>query len=246
MMRTMWMRRKMTKTGKKSFLLEYAPSTWDDFFQVEEKKEYFLSLDENVRGRYEAGNVFPPKEDIFRAFALLKPEDVKVVILGQDPYHEVNQANGLAFSVSDGVMLPRSLMNIYKELNLEYGYPIPRRNGGLEKWAKQGVFLLNTTLSVEEGKANSHSRMGWLSFTDDVISYLDSLGHPIVYILWGNYAFSKKELIHNPSSLIIHTVHPSPLSASRGFFGSDCFRNCNRYLEEHGVLPIDWQITDEW
>ncbi len=227
-----------------SFLKDYFPSGWNDFFLKECEKDYFSSLDEMVKEKYMSGTVYPPKENIFRAFDLVSPKDIKVVILGQDPYHEKNQANGLAFSVSEGVPLPRSLVNIYKELNLEYGYPIPKRNGLLEAWARQGVFLLNTSLSVDEGKANSHSKLGWGKFTDDVIMYLDSLDQPIVYILWGNYAFSKKDLIHNGKSFIIHAAHPSPLSASRGFFHSDCFMKCNGYLQENNLGMIDWQISD--
>lgn len=232
-------------TNGDSFLAQYFPDAWHDFFSQEIKKEYFESLDRKIEEKYLTETVFPPKENLFRAFKLIKPEEVKVVILGQDPYHEKNQANGLAFSVSKGVPLPKSLKNIYKELNFEYGYPLPKTNGELEKWALQGVFLLNTTLSVKEGEANAHVKEGWSIFTDDVISYLDVLTQPIVYILWGNFAYSKKDKILNKNSYIIHTAHPSPLSASRGFFHSDCFKKCDQFLVDNGLRPIDWMIRDE-
>lgn len=221
------------------------PSGWGEFFHQEEKEPYFSSLINEIEKRYGTEIVFPKKEQIFRCMELLRPEQVKVIILGQDPYHEEGQANGLAFSVSKGIALPRSLSNIYKELNLEYGYPIPKKNGCLEPWAEQGVLLLNTTLTVKEGEANSHSGIGWQTLTDHVISYLDRLNQPIVYILWGNFAYKKKELIHSDKASIIHTAHPSPLSASRGFFHSECFLRCNDYLEKKGLSRINWQITDD-
>ena len=233
----------MTKTEIKH-QLESLPEAWKDLLKDEITKPYYQNLIDTVSSCYEQERVYPPCDQVFRAFSLTKPEDVKVVILGQDPYHEDGQANGLAFSVSEGIILPKSLINIYKELNLEYGYPRPRHNGGLEAWAKQGVLLLNASLTVKEGEANSHSKLGWTTFTDAVISILDQLDQPIVYLLWGNYALKKKELIHNPKARIVHTAHPSPLSASRGFFNSSCFKKVNQHLEESGLAPIDWQIID--
>lgn len=221
------------------------PKRWTDFFSIEKRKPYFHPLMEEIEKRYEMTIVFPKKENIFKALELINPEDVKVVIIGQDPYHEANQANGLAFSVSEGVSIPRSLTNIFKELNYEFGYSIPKKNGDLSKWARQGVMLLNASLTVEEGKANSHSKLGWTIFTDDLISYLDKTQDGLIYILWGNYAYQKKELIHNENSKIIHCAHPSPLSASRGFFYSDCFKKCNQLLKEKGKKEIDWQIVDK-
>ena len=217
------------------------PSSWEEFLSGERKKAYFEKLKEEVGGRYETEKVFPPKDEIFSAFLLCPFEKVRVVILGQDPYHEVNQANGLAFSVKRGNPLPRSLVNIYKELQLEFGYPLSD-NGDLSSWARQGVLLLNSTLTVKEGEANSHVKLGWDEFTDDVITYLDGRKKGIIYILWGNFANQKASLIHNSNARIIHCAHPSPLSARRGFFHSDCFLLCNRYLKEMGLSEIDWRI----
>lgn len=233
----------MTKTEIKK-ALETFPKAWKDLLKEEIEKPYYQNLIDAVAASYENEKVYPPYDQVFRAFSLTRPEEVKVVILGQDPYHEEYQANGLAFSVSEGVILPKSLINIYKELNLEYGYPRPLHNGGLEAWARQGVLLLNASLTVKEGQANSHSKLGWTTFTDAVISCLDRLDQPIVYLLWGNYALKKQDLIHNPKANIVHTAHPSPLSASRGFFHSDCFKMVNQYLLESGVEMIDWQIKD--
>lgn len=220
------------------------PSQWKEFFEEEKKKEYYPKLISKVIEKYENEKVYPPFHLLFSALDNLKPEDVKVIILGQDPYHEENEANGLAFSVSKGVKLPPSLKNIYKELSYEYGYPIPKNNGDLTPWSKQGVLLLNTTLSVKEGEANSHSKIGWIEFTDNLISYLDRKYQGIVYILWGNYANGKRNLILNKDSKIIHTAHPSPLSASRGFLKSNCFKQCNEYLLQIGKKEIDWKISD--
>ena len=222
----------------------FLPSSWEDFFFQEKKKEYFPLLMKEVDRRYEEETVFPKKEEMFQALSITPFDEVEVVILGQDPYHEENQANGLAFSVSKGCSFPPSLKNIFKELNFEYGYPIPKKNGDLTAWARQGVLLLNTTLTVREGMANSHAKIGWANFTDDLISFLDERKDEIVYMLWGNFAFEKAKLIKNPKSRIIHCAHPSPLSASRGFFHSDCFKKCNACLVELSKKQIDWKLED--
>lgn len=232
---------KPTKEKMMTDLFSSFPSSWEDFLSQEKEKPYFAKLKEEVEARYQTEKVFPPMDEVFSAFLLCPFQDVKVVILGQDPYHEINQADGLAFSVKRGNPLPRSLNNIYKELQLEFGYPLSD-NGDLSSWARQGVLLLNNTLTVKEGEANSHARLGWDRFTDDVIRYLDENGKKIVYILWGNFAYRKASLIHADGSRIIHCAHPSPLSANRGFFHSDCFLLCNRYLEEMDLSKIDWRI----
>ncbi len=220
------------------------PEKWKELFEKNINPSFFDEPMKRVEKEYGTKVVYPPRSSLFRAFDFLQPSQVKVVLLGQDPYHEKGQADGLAFSVQEGTPFPRSLTNIFKELQSEYGYSIPRRNGDLSSWAKQGVLLLNATLSVEEGKANSHANIGWQTFTDGVISSLDGLDQSIVYLFWGNYAFSKASLIHNPKARIIHTAHPSPLSASRGFFHSDCFKKVNEYLKEANLQEIDWEISD--
>lgn len=234
--------KKTMMTSGDSFSL--LPEKWKELLEKNIDASFFYKLMKKVEREYETKTVYPPRSSLFRAFDSLLPSQVKVVLLGQDPYHEKGQANGLAFSVQEGTPFPRSLTNIFKELQYEYGYMIPRRNGDLSSWAKQGVLLLNTTLSVEEGKANSHAKLGWQTFTDGVISSLDSLDQTIVYLLWGNDAFSKASLIQNPKARIIHTVHPSPLSASRGFFHSDCFKKVNQALKEANLSEIDWEISD--
>jgi uracil-DNA glycosylase len=180
---------------------------------------------------------------VFSAFEFTPLENVKAVILGQDPYHGPGQANGLCFSVHKGVEIPPSLVNIYKELHDDLGCYIPN-NGDLTKWAKQGVMLLNTVLTVRAHQANSHRGIGWEQFTDAAIKILAEQDRPMVYILWGSPARAKKVLIHNPKHLVLEAPHPSPLSAYHGFFGSRPFSKTNRFLEEHGVEPIDWQIED--
>ena len=187
--------------------------------------------------------MFPPADDIFNAFHLTPLSEVKVVILGQDPYHNVNQAHGLCFSVQPTVEIPPSLENIYKELHDDLGCKIPN-NGYLVKWAKQGVLLLNTVLTVRAHQANSHQNIGWEQFTDAVIEILDQQDRPMVFLLWGKPAQRKKAMLHNPNHLILEAPHPSPLSAYRGFFGCRHFSKTNQFLEEHGLTPIDWQIED--
>lgn len=183
--------------------------------------------------------IFPPLEDIYRAFSLTDFADVKVVILGQDPYHGEGQAHGLCFSVQDGTKIPPSLRNIYKELQTDLGIA-PPTTGCLEGWAKQGVLLLNTTLTVRAHQAASHKKLGWQWFTDAVLAQLDAQNTPIVFLLWGGHARSKAKLLQNPNHLVLECAHPSPLSAYQGFFGCRHFSQCNDFLAQHGVAEIDW------
>lgn len=216
---------------------------WNDLLKDEFNKEYYRKIHNFLVDQYSTKTIYPDKYDIFNALNFTPYKDVKVVILGQDPYHGPNQAHGLSFSVKPGNRIPPSLINIYKELNEDLGCYIPN-NGYLKKWSDQGVLLLNTTLTVEAGKANSHQRIGWSIFTDKVISLLNEKEDPIVFILWGNNAIKKKSLITNPLHYIIQSVHPSPLSASRGFFGSKPFSKTNKFLESVNKSPIDWQIEN--
>ena len=214
---------------------------WDNVLKDEFEKDYFIKIRKFIDSEYETKTVYPPYDDIFNAFKLTPLNDVKVVILGQDPYHEAGQAHGLAFSTPEGRPIPRSLKNIFKEINAEYDYPIPE-SGCLESWAKQGVFLLNTVLTVEDGNANSHSKCGWQTFTDNVIKILNQQSQPIVFMLWGKQAEKKKELITNTNHLVLITSHPSPFSARRGFFGSDHFRLANEFLNKNNKEEIDWRL----
>lgn len=208
-------------------------------FLEEEQKPYFKKLMEFVNKEYQEKTCFPPYEDIFNAFKFNDIDKIKVVILGQDPYHEINQAHGLSFSIKDGNKLPKSLINIYKEL--EDDLNIKRTSGDLTSWAKQGVFLLNNVLTVEEGKANSHKNKGWEIFTSRVIEELDKDDHPKVFVLWGNDAISKKKLITNPHHLVLTSPHPSPLSCYRGFFSSKPFSKINKFLKENNLEEISWR-----
>ena len=214
---------------------------WDLALADEFKKQYFLNIMDFVQEEYATKTVYPPYGDMFNAFKFTPLSNVKVVILGQDPYHEEGQAHGLAFSTPEGRPIPRSLKNIFKEINQEYGYPIPE-SGCLEKWAEQGVFLLNTVLTVEAGNANSHSKCGWQTFTDNVIGILNEQTQPIVFMLWGKQAEKKKDLITNPNHLVLITSHPSPFSARRGFLESNHFRLANEFLKENSILEIDWRL----
>ncbi|MGG7079596.1 uracil-DNA glycosylase [Clostridium sardiniense] len=216
---------------------------WNDLLKDEFSKEYYKKIHNFLIKQYNTNTIYPDKYDIFNALHFTPYKDVKVIILGQDPYHGPNQAHGLSFSVKPGNRIPPSLVNIYKELHSDLGCYIPN-NGYLKKWADQGVLLLNTTLTVEAGKANSHQRIGWSIFTDKIISLLNERKDPIVFILWGNNAIKKKDLITNPIHYIIQSVHPSPLSASRGFFGSKPFSKTNSFLESVNKSPIDWQIEN--
>lgn len=194
-----------------------------------------------IEDEYANKTIYPPQDEIFNAFKLTQLSDIKVVILGQDPYHEENQAHGLAFSTPDGNPIPRSLSNIFKEINSEYGYEIPS-SGCLEKWAKQGVFLLNTVLTVEKSNANSHSKCGWQNFTDNVIKEINKQNQPIVFMLWGKQAEKKKELLNNPNHTVLVTSHPSPFSARRGFMGCNHFKKANEFLKENNVDEINWKL----
>ena len=206
-------------------------------------KPYYATLYKKVKEEYSTRQIFPPADDIFNAFALTPLSQVKVVILGQDPYHGDGQAEGLCFSVKPGIDIPPSLMNIYKELHDDCGCYIPD-NGYLTKWAEQGVLLLNTVLTVRAHQANSHRGIGWEEFTDAAIRRLNEEDRPIVFILWGRPAQMKKSMLTNPNHLILEAPHPSPLSAYRGFFGSKPFSKTNEFLVAHGVEPIDWQIEN--
>ncbi|MBP5281038.1 MAG: uracil-DNA glycosylase [Lachnospiraceae bacterium] len=216
---------------------------WLPALAPEFRKPYYKELYQFIRDEYNTKQIFPPSEDIFNAFHLTPLSKVKVVILGQDPYHDVGQAHGLCFSVRPGIETPRSLVNIYKELHDDLGCKIPN-NGYLEKWAKQGVLLLNTVLTVQAHQAFSHRGKGWEEFTDAAIKVLNEQDRPMVFILWGKPAQAKKAFLNNPKHLILESPHPSPLSASRGFFGSRPFSKTNLFLEENGMAPIDWQIDD--
>ncbi len=224
--------------------LSKIPDEWKTLLSNFLSSPSWEELLDKVSLEYEKETVYPPVAKVYDALEKTAPRDVKCVIIGQDPYFNPDQANGLAFSVSKGTKFPPSLLNIYKELYYEYGYPVPKNNGDLSSWAKQGVLLLNATLTVKAGEANSHSSLGWSMFTDEIIKAIDSLNQPVVYLLWGRYAQAKETLIHSPLSYIIKTAHPSPLSANHGFFCSDCFIRCNRYLKEHNLEEIDFQIKD--
>lgn len=216
---------------------------WETFNENEKSKEYYNDLYDFVKKEYETTTCYPPFGKILNALNLTPYDDVKCVILGQDPYHEPNQAMGLSFSVEPGVTIPRSLQNIYKELHDELDCYIPN-NGDLTKWAKQGVLLLNSVLTVRAHKAASHADHGWETYTDAILSELNKKDTPIVFLLWGNFARSKKTLITNPKHLILEATHPSPFSASNGFFGCNHFKKCNDYLITNGLKPIDWQIEN--
>ena len=213
--------------------------TWNEILVEEMQKDYYQELQEFVKKRREEVRVFPEEKNVFRALELTPFESVKVVILGQDPYHGFGQAHGLSFSVQKGIPLPPSLKNIYKELQEDIGGDLPTE-GDLTHWAKQGVLLLNTVLTVEEGNANSHKGMGWERLTNRLIESLNELNHPVIFILWGKPAQDKEKLITNPSHVILKAPHPSPLSAYRGFFGSKPFSKVNEILIQQGQTPIRW------
>ena len=216
---------------------------WLEPLKPEFSKPYYRKLYQTVNEEYRTHQIFPPADDIFNAFALTPLHEVKVVILGQDPYHGEGQAHGLCFSVKPDVEIPPSLVNIYKELQDDCGCEIPN-NGYLTTWAKQGVLLLNTVLTVRAHQANSHRGIGWEEFTDAAIRVLNEQDRPMVFILWGRPAQMKKSMLTNPQHMIIESPHPSPLSAYRGFFGSRPFSRTNKFLREHGLQEIDWQIED--
>lgn len=216
---------------------------WDEVLDGEFEKEYYRKLREFLKEEYRTHTIYPDMYDIFNALKWTAYKDAKVVIFGQDPYHEEGQAHGLAFSVQKGIKIPPSLLNIYKELNTELGCYVPN-NGYLEKWARQGVILLNSALTVRSGAANSHRNKGWEQFTDRVVECLNAREEPLIFMLWGNNAKEKMKLITNPQHRILTAAHPSPLSASRGFFGCGHFKKANELLERMGREPIDWQIEN--
>ena len=217
---------------------------WLPAINSEFQKPYYKELYQFVKKEYSEQVIYPPSEDIFNAFHLTPLSEVKVLLLGQDPYHNVNQAHGLSFSVLPSqTEIPPSLQNIYKELEDDCGCSIPN-NGYLEKWAKQGVLLLNTVLTVRAHQANSHQKKGWEQFTDAIIRAVNEQDRPIVYFLWGKPAQSKIPMLNNPKHLILTAPHPSPLSAYRGFFGCKHFSKANEFLQSNGLEPIDWQIDN--
>jgi uracil-DNA glycosylase len=213
---------------------------WQEIIERESKKDYFIHLNDYLNKQSKNKNIFPPINEIYRAFKLTPFNDVKVVIIGQDPYHQVNVANGLAFSVNRQQKIPKSLQNIFKELNNDLG--INNVIGDLTVWAKQGVFLLNTILTVEEGKALSHKNKGWEVFTGEIINEITKKDRPIVFVLWGNRAKQFSKLVVKKNHLVVMSAHPSPLSAYNGFFGSKPFSKINRFLLENNLTPINWKI----
>ena len=215
----------------------------DDILKEERKKDYYINLRKKLIYEYKNYTVYPNMYDIFNALKKVSYKDVKVVILGQDPYHGQGQAHGFSFSVKKGIKTPPSLQNIYKELHNDLGLYIPN-NGNLIKWANQGVLLLNSTLTVRAHQANSHKDLGWSILTDNIIKILNARSKPIVFILWGKFAQSKEELITNDRHLIIKSAHPSPFAAHRGFFGSRPFSKTNEFLQKNNFKPIDWQIEN--
>ena len=215
-------------------------SAWKEHLHEEFEKPYFQQLTGAVRQEYQVGTCYPPGKLIFNAFNLCPFNQVKVVIIGQDPYHEPGQAHGLSFSVQDGIAFPPSLQNIFKEIRDDLGVEIPT-SGNLTRWAEQGVLLLNATLTVRAHQANSHASLGWQTFTDAAIRALATEREHLVYMLWGGYARSKAYMIDKQKNLVIESVHPSPLSANRGgWFGQHQFSRCNVYLQENGIAPIQW------
>ena len=214
---------------------------WDNILKDEFKKDYFIKLINDVRREYQEKTIFPRKDQVFNAFRYTPYAKVKVVILGQDPYHGVGEAEGLSFSVPMDIRKPPSLVNIFKELEDDLGIK-PPNHGSLHSWAKEGVLLLNAVLTVIKDQAASHQGMGWEIFTDNVIKLINQKDTPVVFILWGRYARSKKKLITNPIHFVVESAHPSPLSAYNGFFGSKPFSKTNNYLTSKGISPIDWEI----
>lgn len=216
---------------------------WDDVLKDEFEKDYYKKIREFLKYEYSHYRVYPDMNDIFNSLKYADYDNIKVVIIGQDPYHEEGQAHGLSFSVKPGIEIPPSLVNIYKELHDDLGCYIPN-NGYLVKWAKQGVLLLNNVLTVRAHLANSHKNCGWETFTDEIIRQLNEREKPVVFLMWGSCAKQKEALITNPNHYILKTVHPSPLSAYRGFFGCKHFSKTNKIIVENGEEPIDWQIEN--
>ncbi|MBR5229583.1 MAG: uracil-DNA glycosylase [Firmicutes bacterium] len=214
---------------------------WTEILREEFEKDYYIKLREFLTAEYESQQIYPPKEDIFNALRYSSYKDTKVVILGQDPYHQEGQAHGLCFSVNKGVKIPPSLVNIYKEIQSDLGIN-PPNHGYLADWAKQGVLLLNATLTVRDSQPNSHKGKGWEIFTARIIELLNMREKPMVFILWGANAKAKEALITNPSHMLLTGAHPSPLSAYNGFFGGQYFSRANRFLEQTGQQPVNWQL----
>ena len=214
--------------------------SWKKVLEDEFGKDYFKKLTEFVRGEYSHAIIYPPPKNIFRAFDLTPFDKVKVVILGQDPYHGTGQANGLCFAVNKEVPLPPSLQNIFKEIQADFGKPLVHKTGDLERWAVQGVLLLNATLTVRAGAAGSHQSKGWEEFTDAVVRALSDKREHLVFMLWGNYAKAKGAHIDRSKHLVLESAHPSPFSAYNGFFGNKHFSRANEYLMKNGIEPIDW------
>ena len=221
--------------------MQLVGNNWDKILEEEYYKEYFINIVKYINKAYKERPIFPPKNYILRALSLTDCDDVKVVILGQDPYHGIGEANGLAFSVNDGIKLPPSLKNIYKELNSDLGLDIPS-TGDLTCWAKEGVLLLNSVLTVEKDKPASHKNLGWEKFTDAIIRKVNEKNTPVVFILWGNFAKSKKHLITNPNHLVIESSHPSPFSCNYGFFGSRPFSRTNEFLKKNNIKEINFKV----
>ncbi len=215
-------------------------NTWDKLLIKEWEKQYYQKLRAILKQEYSTTTIYPNMHDIFNALKYVDYESCKVVIIGQDPYHGEGQAHGLSFSVKPGVKVPPSLKNIYKEIEDDIGSPQPQNNGDLTRWARQGVLLLNAVLTVRAGLANSHSKIGWQNLTDKIIKILNQREKPMVFLLWGAYAGKKQELITNPAHLTLKAPHPSPLSASRGFFGCRHFSKTNEFLKKTGQTPIKW------
>ena len=218
---------------------------WDTLLSDEFNSDYYLELREFLKTEYFSRRIYPPMNDIFNALRYTSYKNTRVVILGQDPYHGYGQAHGLCFSVKEGVKFPPSLKNIFKELETELGIPEPQ-SGELVGWAKQGVLLLNTTLTVREGQPQSHKGHGWETLTDRIIEILNKKSEPVVFILWGGNARSKKQLITNPAHLVLESAHPSPLSAYAGVFGCNHFINTNAFLTSHGLTPIEWDKINDY
>lgn len=221
--------------------MTFISKSWDAILQDEYEKDYFKKLRIDLTNEYSNYEIYPKEDDIFNCFKEVSYEDVKVVILGQDPYHGLNQAHGFSFSVLPGNKIPPSLLNIYKELNNEFNYDIPN-HGYLIKWAKQGVLLMNRTLTVRRGQANSHEKIGWKNLTSRIISEINESPQPIVFMLWGNNAKEVKCLLNNANHLVLESPHPSPFSAHRGFLGNNHFYLANEFLNKNGIEPIDWKI----
>lgn len=214
---------------------------WDKILDEEYKKDYFINMLKTLQIEYRTKTIFPPKQDVFKALRLTDYDNIKIVILGQDPYHGTGEAEGLSFSVQDGIRKPPSLKNIFKELKDDLGYDEPE-SGSLIRWAKEGVLLLNSLLTVEKDKPLSHKKLGWETFTDEIIKKINEKETPVVFILWGAYARSKKVYITNPNHFIIESAHPSPFSARNGFFGSKPFSKANNFLISKKISPVNFKL----